>query len=138
MLKDLILFLVFVTFASPALANEPKRYKPGDTFKDCDTCPEMVVIAPRSFRMGDLNGVGADDEKPVHEVKIGYSFAVGKYEVAQDEWKSVMGTNPSEFKRTRNQVENVSWDDAKAFGIHDPAGNVYEWSYNGAPRDGSA
>ena len=115
MSKSLIFLLVLVKFSSAALANDTKRYKPGDTFKDCDACPEMVVIPPGSFRMGNLSGVGADDEQPVHEVKIGYRFAVGKYEVTQDEWKSIMNTNPSEFKSGRNPVENVSWDDAKEF-----------------------
>ena len=78
--------------------TSPPAKKPGDTFKDCDTCPEMVVIPPGSFKMGDLSGDGTNDEKPVHNVRIGYSFAVGKYEVTQDEWVAVMGSNPSRFK----------------------------------------
>ena len=79
--------------------------EPGAVFKDCKTCPEMVVIPAGSFKMG---GKGGSDEKPVHEVKIGYSFAVGKYEVTQAEWEAVMGKNPSEFKGARRPVENVS------------------------------
>ena len=31
---------------------------PGDTFKDCRECPEMVVIPAGTFRMGDLQGSG--------------------------------------------------------------------------------
>jgi formylglycine-generating enzyme required for sulfatase activity len=88
---------------------------PGKTFRDCDTCPEMVVIPSGSFRMGDLNGAGYADEKPVREVRIGYNFAVGKYEVTQDEWVAVIGSNPSRFKGGRNPVEQVSWNKAKAF-----------------------
>ena len=87
--------------------------------------------------MGDLSGVGADDEKPVHKVKIGYTFAVGKFEVMQGEWKSVMGSNPSQFKNDRNPVESVSWDDAKAFvrKLNTKTGKEYrllsesEWEY---------
>ena len=62
-----------------------------------------------------MGGKGGSDEKPVHKVKIGYSFAVGKYEVTQAEWEAVMGKNPSEFKGAKRPVEKVSWNDAKSF-----------------------
>ena len=99
--------------AKPTVGVFPK--KPGDTFRDCADCPEMVVIPAGSFRMGDLNGGGQDDEQPVHNVAIPKPFAVGKYEVTQAEWRSVMGSNPSNFKGDRKPVETVSWDDAKTF-----------------------
>ena len=101
--------------AKKAVGVYPKRYAPGDTFRDCADCPEMVVIPPGSFRMGDLSGGGYADERPVREVRIGYNFAVGKYEVTQDEWVAVMGSNPSKVKGGRNPVEKVSWNGAKAF-----------------------
>ena len=99
------------------LAGCDDTMEPGAVFKDCETCPEMVVIPAGSFKMGDVSGyvMGYAREKPVHEVKIGYSFAVGKYEVTQAEWEDVMGKNPSEFKGARKPVENVSWEDAKSF-----------------------
>lgn len=59
---------------TPVVGVYLKRYAPVKTFKDCDPCPEMVVILVDSFRVGDLNDIGADDEKPVHEVKIGCSL----------------------------------------------------------------
>ena len=93
--------------------DTPKE--PGAVFKDCETCPEMVVIPAGSFKMGDLSGKGEYEEKPVHEVKISYSFAVGKYEVTQAEWEGVMGNNPSEFKGARKPVETVTWGEAKSF-----------------------
>ena len=39
----------------------------------------------------------------------------GRTEITQDQWMSVMGNNPSEFKGKNNPVENVSWDDCQAF-----------------------
>ena len=57
--------------ATPAVGVYPKRYKPGETFRDCADCPEMVVIPSGTFRMGDLSGAGDADEKPVHDVRIG-------------------------------------------------------------------
>ena len=70
-------------------------------------------------------------------MKIGYSFAVGKYEVTQAEWEAVMGKNPSEFKGARKPVEMVSWEDAKSFikKLSEQTGKEYrllsesEWEY---------
>ncbi len=121
----------------PAVGVYPERFRPGDTFKDCEECPEMVVIPPGQFRMGDLSGDGADAEKPVHDVRVDYSFAVGKFEVTQAQWRAMMGSNPSRFKGDNRPVEQVSWDDAKTFvdRLSAKTGNDYrllseaEWEY---------
>ena len=45
-------------------------------------------------------------------------FKMGRYEVTQAQWQSVMGENPSKFKywfKWNNPVENVSWNDCKKF-----------------------
>jgi formylglycine-generating enzyme required for sulfatase activity len=121
----------------PAVGVYPKSYRPGDTFKDCDDCPEMVVIPPGQFRMGDLSGGGDKDEKPAHDVRIDYSFSVGKFEVTQAQWHSVMEYNPSYFEGSRRPVERVSWEDAKSFvnRLRNKTGKDYrllseaEWEY---------
>ena len=87
--------------------------------------------------MGDLNGNGYDNEKPVHQVTIPRAFAVGKYEVTQAEWRSLMGNNPSAYKGDHNPVEQVSWDDAQDFArkLSAKTGKQYrllsesEWEY---------
>ena len=62
--------------------------QPGQTFRDCADCPEMVVIRAGSFMMGSLvNEPGRDsDESPRHRVTIPNAFALGKYEVTFAEW----------------------------------------------------
>ncbi|MBI5918245.1 MAG: formylglycine-generating enzyme family protein [Nitrosomonadales bacterium] len=47
----------------------------------------------------------------------GRNYEIGKTEVTQAQWKAVMGNNPSKFKECGGNcpVENVSWDDARAF-----------------------
>lgn len=88
----------------------------GRTFRDCESCPEMVVIPGGEFEMGSRDGEGDEDEHPIHRVRI-RSFAMGKFEVTQGQWRALMGTQPSGFRRCGEDcpVEEISWDDAKAF-----------------------
>ena len=86
----------------------------GEAFKDCNACPEMVVIPAGSFQMGSNDG--DDDEKPVHQVDVP-AFAIGKTEVTQAQWRAVMGSNPSKFSDDCDHcpVERVSWHAAQEY-----------------------
>ena len=82
----------------------------------------MVVIPAGSFMMGSRSRFlfGSDgknpEEKPQHLVKVP-SFLMGKTEVTQGQWKSVMGSNPSRFTECGDvcPVEQVSWNDVQDF-----------------------
>jgi len=77
----------------------------------------MVYVEGGTFTMGATSEQGSDpdgDEKPAHQVTVS-SFSIGKYEVTQEEWKVVMGSNPSHFKGAKRPVEEVSWDDCLLF-----------------------
>jgi len=82
-------------------------------FKDCADCPEMVVIPAGSFIMGSDE---YETEFPLRQVNI-RSFALGKFEVTQVQWKAVMGSNPSHFKSCGDNcpVEQVSWNDIQQY-----------------------
>ena len=56
-----------------------------------------------------------DNEHPAHQVTLTRPFYMGKFDVTQDEYQQVMGTNPSTFKGKDNPVETVSWDDTQDF-----------------------
>ena len=99
----------------------------------------FVTISPGKFTMGDP--VGHSDEVP-HEVTLTKSFEMGLFEVTQDQYERVMGTNPSKFKGPQNPVNVVSWHDAVEFcrklsavPAEKAAGYVYrlpteaEWEY---------
>jgi len=73
---------------------------------------EFVAIRPGSFMMGSERSA---DWKPVHEVTFAKPFYLGKYEVTQQQWETVMGSNPSNFKCATNPVEQVNWDDCQSF-----------------------
>ena len=93
------------------------------TFKDCADCPQMVVIPAGRFQMGSPSGESgrADDEGPVHEVRI-RRFALGKYEVTFAEYDACVaaggcGQRPFDdgWGRGSRPLINVSWNDAKAY-----------------------
>jgi formylglycine-generating enzyme required for sulfatase activity len=73
---------------------------------------EFVLIPAGEFDMGSPS---YSDEGPVHNVNIAKAFYMGKYEVTQQQWRAIMGDNPSWFKGDYLPVENVSWDDVHDF-----------------------
>jgi formylglycine-generating enzyme required for sulfatase activity len=92
--------------------------KPGDIFRDCPDCPEMVVVPAGSFDMGSAS----EYENPVHRVSIAKPFAIGRYEVTFDEWDKCVDDGGCKFRpddrnwgRGNRPVVNVSWLDAKAY-----------------------
>lgn len=81
---------------------------------------EFVAITPgkgkfpESFQMGTEKG-GHDNERPVRKVTFQYSFAMAKYEVTQELYHVVVGSNPAEFQGLRNGIDQVSWRDSVKF-----------------------
>ncbi len=69
---------------------------------------------PKSFTMGST-GTAPSEEQPAHEVTFGYDFQVAKYEVPQNLWEAVMGSNPSKWKGPRNSVEMLTFAEAQQF-----------------------
>ncbi len=79
---------------------------------------EMIKVEAGSFTMGCTSEQGGDCydwEKPSHRVTITQDYYIGKFEVTQELYKAVMGTNPSYWKEYNRPVENVSWNDAMEF-----------------------
>ena len=75
--------------------------------------PEMILIEGGTFKMGSNSG--ESDEKPIHKVTLS-PFYIGKFEVTQAQWRSVMGRNPSHFVDCDNcPVESVSWNDVQDY-----------------------
>ena len=81
-----------------------------------DIMKNMVYVEGGTFTMGaTAEQQNPDlDEKPTHSVTLS-SYYIGKYEVTQELWKVVMGSNPSRFKGDYLPVENVSWEDCQTF-----------------------
>ena len=114
--------------------------------KDCTECPDMVLLPSGSLPM-KLDKV--PDPKAAVAVSVIVnvpSFAIGKTEVTQRQWKAIMGNNPSRFVACGLDcpVENVSWRDIAQFirKLNQKTGQSYrlpseaEWEY--AARGGSS
>lgn len=80
--------LLLLAGARLACAATPDT--PGQVFRDCKECPEMVVVPAGRFVMGAPESeVGREpDEGPQHEVTFARPFAVGKFQVLAGEWEA--------------------------------------------------
>ena len=82
-----------------------------------DVTFKMIKVEGGTFTMGGTSEQGDDasnDEFPTHSVTLS-DYYIGKFEVTQELWKAVMGSNPSNFKGNKLPVERVSWDDCQEF-----------------------
>jgi formylglycine-generating enzyme required for sulfatase activity len=107
---------------------------------------DMLWCPPGTFMMGSPEGeTDRWDHETIHTVTLTQGFWLGKHEVTQDQWKKVMGRNPSKYKGANSPVEQVSWNEVTAFcsklteleqkAGHLPASMVYQlpteaqWEY---------
>ena len=75
------------------------KYKLHLRFRDCEGCPEMVLVPAGSFMMGSPSSEEGrvDAEGPQHRVTIEQALAVGAYEVKYEEFElfvAAMGDTP--------------------------------------------
>jgi sulfatase modifying factor 1 len=93
-----------------SLINDPEVHHPKVIGKD-----EMVLISAGEFFMGSDDPAFTDpNERPRRLVSLD-SFFIDKYEVTEQQYRSVMGENPSYWIGSDLPVHNVSWDDAKKY-----------------------
>jgi formylglycine-generating enzyme required for sulfatase activity len=102
-----------------------------DSFRDCEKCPEMIVVPPGKFLMGstpktDPNRFSDEDDGAGRQVEIAIpqSFAVGRFEVTFDEWEACAESGGCSSNKTPDDrgfgkgprpVINVSWRDAQEY-----------------------
>ena len=113
------------------------RPRAGEVFRDCNACPEMVVIPAGTFRMGASEEDRYVNEMRAHQTGVSFwsssdgpqhrvtlrSFALGATEVTFDEWDACVrgggcnGYRPRDegWGRGARPVSNMSWEDARAY-----------------------
>jgi formylglycine-generating enzyme required for sulfatase activity len=105
---------------------------------------EFIKISPGTFEMGSpLTETNRDIDEPGHSVTLTKGFEIQKTELTQSQWFSIMGNNPSHFKKRgdcpdefveinreislcpNHPVESVSWNEVKQF--VDKLNPISEW-----------
>jgi len=112
--------VVSLNFGCVGTGNTAVNISPASLFKDPTTGIEMVYVKGGCYQMGNTfdepSIEDAPEERPVHKVCVD-DFYIGKYEVTQGQWKSVMESNPSIDNSCGDNcpVDVVSWNDAQDF-----------------------
>jgi formylglycine-generating enzyme required for sulfatase activity len=111
-------------------AAEECGLRPGDVFRECDQCPEMVAVPAGSFMMGASDPSKRPNAAPRHQVTLAKPFGVGRFHVtlaqftafvaetghksdacsSADSWRS-----PGFPQSANHPVVCVNWDDAMAY-----------------------
>jgi formylglycine-generating enzyme required for sulfatase activity len=96
--------------------------RPGDSFQECASCPEMIVVPAGEFVMGSTDDEAREDERPLHRVVIAHQFAVGKFEVTFDQWDACVAHGGCTYQgrgeswgRGRQPMIRTSWSDAESY-----------------------
>jgi formylglycine-generating enzyme required for sulfatase activity len=119
----MLLSAVAAVWSSVAAGQTPPEAsavtEPGEIFRDCADCPEMVIVPAGEFSMGSGEIVY---EKPEHKVVIASPFAIGRREVTFQEWDRCFvaggckhSPDDQGWGRGRRPVIDISWDDARLF-----------------------
>ncbi len=136
-------FLLAVGWVSSAVPGAGQaRMEAGTVFRDCEGCPEMVVVPAGTYMMGSPEEAY---ELPIHRVTIGEPLAVGKYEVTFAEWDACVadggcyGYRPDDegWGRGKRPVTNVDWNQVQTYAmwLSEKTGKAYrllseaEWEY---------
>jgi sulfatase modifying factor 1 len=137
--KTLLLVLMCLCLFGCSKPGEPTESAPpkGESFSIPDINLDMLWCKPGTFMMGSpKDEMGHLKNETQHEVTLTKGFYLGKYEVTQEQWEKVMGSNPSVWdKGTTLPVEMVSWDSAinfcqKLTQMEKAAGRLPEgWAY---------
>lgn len=108
-----------------AEVKKPRDLQAGDVFRECPSCPAMVVVPAGTVTVGSPEDEsGRDtDEGPAHRVRIARPLAISRFEVTFAEWNACVvqggckGYRPDAGRSggDRHPVTNVSWHDAQSY-----------------------
>ncbi|MCB2055312.1 MAG: SUMF1/EgtB/PvdO family nonheme iron enzyme [Geminicoccaceae bacterium] len=90
------------------------------SFKDCDICPEMVVVPAGSFQLGSPASESSRraEEGPQRRVCFAEPFAIGRFEVTWRQYSACVSAGACRSPGARAgdlPVEGVGYEDARAY-----------------------
>jgi formylglycine-generating enzyme required for sulfatase activity len=97
--------------AKPLTAAEECGLRPRDTFRECDSCPEMVTVPVGSFVMG-ARAEQIGNAAPPHQVTLARSFAAGRFHVTVAQFAAFVDATgyPAETCKTPvSEIPGRSW-----------------------------
>jgi formylglycine-generating enzyme required for sulfatase activity len=99
------------TCAAPLTAAQERGLKPKDTFRECENCPEMVVVPVGAFSMGSLKSEEdrRDGEEPRHVVTVSRPFAVGRLHVTVDQFYAFVSETSYDASSRCYVYEGGTW-----------------------------
>jgi len=100
-----------------APASAAASLAPTNGYRDAVTGMELILVKGGCFQMGTTQETGyRAAQMPVHEACVN-DFYIGKHEVTQDQWRAVMGTEPTHTLQCRGTcpVVFVSWSMVQEF-----------------------
>jgi len=109
---------VVVILAAAVRLRAPTAGPPSTAWTERVAGIEFVRIPAGTFTMGTpASEAGREDQEVAHAVTLSRAFYLGKYEVTQAQWTTVMGANPSEFQACGPScpVERVNVHDVEEF-----------------------
>jgi formylglycine-generating enzyme required for sulfatase activity len=125
---------------APVIAPGTKL-KPGDMFRDCEKCPEMVVVPAGLFVMGSKLH---KSEQPTRIMRFKKPFAIGRFETLHEEWQACLDAggcthvpDDHNWGKVRKPVINVDHDMVHGYAawLSKTTGQTYrlpseaEWEY---------
>lgn len=93
-MKRITIIAIFLAFSLTVFSQELPLKKNGQVYN------------PDGIELVCVEGSGSGSEK---------GFYIGRYEITQEEWETVMGDNPSRFKGKRKPLERVKWEEVQVF-----------------------
>jgi len=144
-LSNVARFTAVLMWGVIAAGAHAQALQPGKTLRDCETCPEMVVIPAGKFEMRTAPwGPGyPHNEGYFFPVTFDEPFAIGKFEITFAEWDVCASEGKCDalddagWGRGRRPAMNLSWLQAVKFTkwLSAKTGQIYrlptnaEWEY---------
>ena len=141
---------IFLSVLTSITCYGQKKLTAGRTFRDCRTCPEMIVVPAGNFTSNNVSDDSAGNDKKIPERSVSINqFAVGRFAITRRQWATYVAATKRKVtvctedgvlpkKQSDNDpVGCVSWKEVQEYilWLNHNTGKVYrllteaEWEY---------